>query len=92
MLGLIEVPQHRRAVFTARGAERSVRGDGDRIDVAGVADVVGLDPARGEFPDLITQEYVSGKDIRKRLSDSSALGFFHQCNGDWLSHGPKALK
>ena len=52
VLGLIEVPEHGGAVFAARGAEGAVGGDGDGVDVAGVPDVVGLDAARGEFPDL----------------------------------------
>ena len=53
VLGLVEVPEHGGAVFAARGAERAVRGDGDGVDVARVADVVGLDAAGGEFPDLV---------------------------------------
>ena len=52
MLGFVEIPQHGCAVFAARGAEGAVGGDGDGVDVAGVADVVGLDAAGGEFPDL----------------------------------------
>ena len=52
VLGLVEVPEHGGAVLAARGAEGAVGGDGHRVDVAGVADVVGLDAARGQFPDL----------------------------------------
>lgn len=52
VLGLVQVPQHGGSVFTARGAEGAVRGDSDCVDVAGVADVVGLDAAGSEFPDL----------------------------------------
>ena len=52
VLGLVQVPEHGRAVFAARGAEGAVGGDCYRVDVAGVADVVGLDAAGGEFPDL----------------------------------------
>lgn len=52
VLGLVEVPEHGRSVFAAGGAERSVGGDGDGVDVAGVADMVGLDAAGGEFPHL----------------------------------------
>lgn len=52
MFGLVEVPEHGGAVFTAGGAEGAVRGDGDGVDVAGVADVVGLDAAGRELPDL----------------------------------------
>lgn len=52
MLGLVEVPEHGGAVFAAGGAEGAVGGDGHGVDVAGVANVVGLDAAGGEFPDL----------------------------------------
>ena len=50
----IEIPEHSGAILSTRGAEGSVGRDGDGVDVAGVANVVGLDPARGEFPDLIS--------------------------------------
>lgn len=53
MFGLVEVPEHGGAVFTARGAEGAVRGDGDGVDVAGMTDVIGLNAARSEFPDLL---------------------------------------
>ncbi len=52
VLGLVEVPEHSCAVFAAGGAEGAIGGDGHGVDVAGVADVVGLDAAGGEFPDL----------------------------------------
>ena len=52
VLGFVQVPEHGGAVFAARGAERAVRRDGDGVDVAGVPDVVGLDAAGGEFPNL----------------------------------------
>lgn len=56
MFGFVEVPEHGGAVLAAGGAEGAVGGDGDGVDVAGVADVVGLDPAGGEFPDLVGGE------------------------------------
>ena len=52
VLRLVQVPQHGRAVFAAGGAEGAVGRDGDGVDVAGVADVVGLDAAGCELPDL----------------------------------------
>ena len=45
VFGFVQIPEHSRAVFTARGTEGTVRRNGDGIDVAGVADVVGLDAA-----------------------------------------------
>lgn len=53
MFGLVQVPEHGCAVFAAGGAEGAVGGDGHGVDVAGVADVVSLDPAGSEFPDLL---------------------------------------
>ena len=59
VLGLVEVPEHGCAVFAAGGTEGAVGGDGHGVDVAGVADVVGLDAAIGEFPYLREEEIVS---------------------------------
>lgn len=47
VLGLIEIPEHGCTIFAARRAKRAVRGDSDSVNVAGVADVVGLNAARG---------------------------------------------
>jgi hypothetical protein len=52
VLRLVEIPEHRGTVLATGSAERSVGGDGDGVDVAGVADVVGLELAGGEFPNL----------------------------------------
>lgn len=53
VLGLVEIPQHSGTVLSTGCAERTVGRDGDSVDVAGVADVVGLDAARSEFPNLL---------------------------------------
>ena len=52
VLGLVEVPEHGGTVLAAGGAEGAIGGDGDGVDVAGVTDVVGLDTAGGELPNL----------------------------------------
>ena len=52
VLGLIQVPEHGCSVLATGGAQRTIGGDGDGVDVAGVADVVGLDAARSELPYL----------------------------------------
>lgn len=52
VFGLVEIPEHSGAIFAAGGAERAVGGDCYCVDVAVVPDVVGLDTAGGEFPDL----------------------------------------
>ena len=52
MFAIIEVPQHRLAVLASTGTEGAVRGEGDGVDVSGVADVVGLQLAVGQVPHL----------------------------------------
>lgn len=52
VLGLVEVPEHGGTVLATRCAERAIGGDGDGVDVAGVADVVGLQLAAGQLPNL----------------------------------------
>jgi hypothetical protein len=54
VLAVIQVPEHGLGVLAARSAEGSIRGHGDRVHVAGVADVVGLKLAVGQVPDLST--------------------------------------
>lgn len=61
VLALVEVPEHRDAVLAARRAERAVRRDGDGRDVAGVAEVVGLELALGELPDLRARRDEGGR-------------------------------
>jgi hypothetical protein len=52
VLGLVQVPQHGGSVLATGGAQRAIGRDGDGVDVAGVTDVVSLDAAGSEFPDL----------------------------------------
>lgn len=52
VLGLVQVPEHGCSVLATGGAERAIGGDGDGVDVAGVTDVVGLNAARSELPNL----------------------------------------
>lgn len=54
VLALVEVPEHGDAVLAAGRRERAVGGDGDGVDVAGVAVVVGLELELLELPDLIS--------------------------------------
>jgi hypothetical protein len=60
VLGLVQVPQHGGTVLATGSAEGSVGGDGDSVDVAGVTDVVGLQAAGSELPDLDRGSSVSG--------------------------------
>jgi hypothetical protein len=53
VLGLVQVPEHGGSILSTRCAEGSIWRDGDGIDVAGVSNVVGLEFAGGEFPDLL---------------------------------------
>lgn len=56
VLGLVKVPEHGGTVLATGSAEGTVRGDGDGVDVAGVANVVGLNAAGSELPDLMSKE------------------------------------
>ena len=57
MLRFIEVPEHGRAVFAAGRAKRTVRGDGNGVDISSVADVISLDTAGSELPDLLISSH-----------------------------------
>lgn len=91
VLGLVQVPQHGGAVLAAGCTERAVGRDGDGVDVAGVADVVGLDAAGGELPDLY---YAVSRISDKRCEDEVRRIRTDQCAGEGknVSHGPQALK
>jgi len=52
VLGLVKIPEHGGTVLATRGAQRTVGGDGDSVDVTGVTDVVSLELAGGELPNL----------------------------------------
>jgi hypothetical protein len=52
VLGLVEIPEHSDTVLTTGGTEGSIGGNGDGVDVASVTDVVGLEAAGSEFPNL----------------------------------------
>ena len=58
VLGLVQVPEHGGSVLATGGAERAIGGDGDGVDVAGVTDVVSLDAAGSEFPDLFDVSFL----------------------------------
>ena len=51
-LALVEVPEHGGAVLAARRAEGAIGGDGDGVEVSGVANEVREELARVEVPDL----------------------------------------
>lgn len=52
----IEVPKDNLVVFTTGSAEGSIRGDGDRGDVALVANAVGLKRSGSEVPNLVSSK------------------------------------
>lgn len=52
VLALVQVPEHGGTVLATGSAKGTVGGDGDGVDVAGVTDVVSLDAASGELPNL----------------------------------------
>ena len=54
VLALVQVPEHGGTVLATGSAKGTVGGDGDGVDVAGVTDVVSLDAASGELPNLFS--------------------------------------
>jgi len=52
VLALVEIPEHGSVVLTTRGTERSVRRNGDGVDVSLVSLEVGGQLAGGQVPDL----------------------------------------
>jgi hypothetical protein len=52
VLALVQVPEHGDAVLATGSSERAIRRDGDGVDVARVAVVVGLELELLELPDL----------------------------------------
>jgi len=48
----VEVPQHGGTVFATGGAQRTIRGDSDGVNIAGVSHQVGSELAVAEVPDL----------------------------------------
>ena len=52
VLAVIQVPEHGLGVLAAGSAEGAVGGHGDGVQVAGVTNVVGLQLAVGQVPDL----------------------------------------
>lgn len=52
VLVVVQVPEHSLAVFASRSAQRTVWRNSHRVQVAVVAEVVGLQLAVGQVPDL----------------------------------------
>lgn len=52
VLGLVKVPEHGGTVLAAGSAEGTIGRDGDGVDVTGVTDVVSLELAVGQLPNL----------------------------------------
>jgi len=52
VLAVVEVPKHSDAILTTGGGEGTIRGDGNGVDIAGVAVVVGAELALAKLPDL----------------------------------------
>ena len=62
MLAIVEVPEHGLGVLAPGGAQGTVRAHGDSVEVAGVTDVVSLQLAVSQVPDLHVLVPASGHD------------------------------
>jgi len=91
VLGLVQVPEHGGTVLSTRCAEGTVWGDGDGVDVAGVAGVVGLNAAGSELPNLKVLSVTDHRTFHCFRSEEGK-GNSIRAYGDCLSHRPKALK
>lgn len=96
VLGLVKIPEHGGAILATGGAEGTVGGDGDGVDVAGVADVIGLQLAAGELPDLRFAEetnFVSrfwnscANNMTRQNATYVFMGEWDQAKVNSLSHG-----
>lgn len=85
VLGLVQVPQHGGAVLATRRAERSIGGDRDGVDVASVADVISLDLASSELPNLSSCQFSFSTSSCKPTAQSGAKSG----NGDVVVSWPK---
>lgn len=78
VLAVVEVPEHDNAVLATGGSEGSVGGDGEGVDVTGVAEVVGLELALGELPNLMLafgqKRYYGKEEIRDLGGKLVSLG------------------
>ena len=81
MLGLVQVPKHGGTVLATGCAERPIRRDGNGVDVAGVADVIGLDLAGCELPNLRSKLASAHENFAQWLSKNTESPNLHQCNG-----------
>ena len=56
VFAIIEVPQHGFGILATGGTQRTIRRHGYSVQVASVANVIGLEPAVGQVPYLIGKE------------------------------------
>jgi len=52
VLALLEIPEHGNSVLSSGSAERTIRGDGDGVQISSVSDEVGAELAVTQVPDL----------------------------------------
>ena len=64
MLAIVEVPEHGLAVLATTGTQRTIRGQSHGVQIASVTNVVGLQLAVGQVPDLDVLIPATGHDDR----------------------------
>ena len=55
MLAIIKIPEHGLSVLATGGTQGTVRRHGDGVQVTTVSNVVGLELAVGQVPDLMSK-------------------------------------
>ena len=74
VLALVQVPQHGDTVLATRGAEGTVRGNSDGVDVAGVSGQVSNQLAVLEVPDLLRREGKRGRGEKRKERERGEKG------------------
>ena len=62
MLAIVEVPEHGLAVLATAGTQGTVRGQSHGVQISSVTDVVGLQLAVGQIPNLDVLVPAAGHD------------------------------
>mmetsp|Transcript_10938 Transcript_10938/g.26831 ORF Transcript_10938/g.26831 Transcript_10938/m.26831 type:complete len:244 (-) Transcript_10938:71-802(-) len=94
MLSIGKIPKHRSSVLSTRSAERSIRGNSDRVDVVPVSDEVLVEPPFSEAPDLNNLVPSSGNDkrlIRVRRKPDAAYPAFMTVLGKFVLEVAKSV-
>ena len=88
MLAIIKIPEHGLSVLATGGTQGTVRRHGDGVQVTTVSNVVGLELAVGQVPDLTSKTKKLNKNLVKINLKDRTLTYLSQPQetmmGFWL--------